>query len=348
MPGLFPALLLVGIYDKTTPLLASDVSKAAAALCSLKEAQEILASRDCALDIKTIRNIVKRFAARARYSQEQGRLEDGNLDLTGKRVVIEIDGGRIRIRKNKKGRKTKKNRKRYYTDWREPKLFIVHITDEVGRMEKSFPPIIDASLHGPKYIFALLSFYLAKMNIAKADSIAFVSDGALWIWKRAKEMFENLGVNLKLIHFVLDFYHAVEHLSELLEMQKWTKDDKKRYLTTYRRKLKKGDIEGFFTFIKSLASASKVSKALKTAINYFVKNKARMAYDKIAALNLPIGSGAVESAIRRVINMRLKGPGIFWLEDTANEMLMLRCYYKAGRWNSLKNMASYRDVVEVS
>ena len=54
---------------------------------------------------------------------------------------------------------------------------------------------------------------------------------------------------------------------------------------------------------------------------------------------MPIGSGAMESSIRRVVNMRLKGAGIFWSEDSANEMLMLRCYYKAGRWDDLMKLA---------
>ena len=65
-----------------------------------------------------------------------------------------------------------------------------------------------------------------------------------------------------------------------------------------------------------------------------------MAYDKLKALKLPIGSGGVESAIRRVINLRLKGPCIFWYRENAEAMLMLRAYYKAGRWNMLKNMAN--------
>ena len=56
-------------------------------------------------------------------------------------------------------------------------------------------------------------------------------------------------------------------------------------------------------------------------------------------MNLPIGSGAIESSIRRVVNLRLKGASIYWNEDTAQEILMLRCYYKAGRWNDVKRLA---------
>ena len=39
---------------------------------------------------------------------------------------------------------------------------------------------------------------------------------------------------------------------------------------------------------------------------------------------LPMGSGAIESAIRRVINLRLKGNSIFWAEENAEGMLQFR------------------------
>lgn len=43
-----------------------------------------------------------------------------------------------------------------------------------------------------------------------------------------------------------------------------------------------------------------------------------------------MGSGAVESAIRRVINLRLKGPSIFWRGPNAERVLHMRAYLKAG------------------
>ncbi|MDM8522916.1 hypothetical protein QUF80_06040 [Desulfococcaceae bacterium HSG8] len=73
---------------------------------------------------------------------------------------------------------------------------------------------------------------------------------------------------------------------------------------------------------------------------YFVRNEQRMVYPAMKALNLPIGSGAVEIAVRRVISLRLKGPCIFWYKENAEKMLMLRSYYKSGRWNCLKQMAN--------
>ena len=81
------------------------------------------------------------------------------------------------------------------------------------------------------------------------------------------------------------------------------------------------------------------SQLLQRELMYFVNNRKRLCYKEVAALKMPIGSGAIESAVRRVINLRLKSPCIFGKEDTAEEMLLLRAYYKSGRWNLLKKMA---------
>jgi hypothetical protein len=42
-------------------------------------------------------------------------------------------------------------------------------------------------------------------------------------------------------------------------------------------------------------------------------------------MKLPIGSGAVESLIRQVIKLRLKGNGKFWLPENAEIILHGRC-----------------------
>ena len=39
-----------------------------------------------------------------------------------------------------------------------------------------------------------------------------------------------------------------------------------------------------------------------------------------------IGSGAIESTVRRVVNLRLKGPSLFWCRAHAEAILLLRSY----------------------
>jgi hypothetical protein len=56
--GFYPALIVLGIFDKCSPRLASEVSKSAAALASIKEAQDMLASRGCELDFKPLETLL--------------------------------------------------------------------------------------------------------------------------------------------------------------------------------------------------------------------------------------------------------------------------------------------------
>ena len=123
--GFYPALLLLGIHHRCTPALASDVAQLSAAMGSLEEAREQLKHQGVKLAVKTISSIAYRFAERARAAQRAGALELGS-EVAGRRVVISTDGGRVRIRKDKRGKKTKKGRRRYHTCWREPKLLIIY------------------------------------------------------------------------------------------------------------------------------------------------------------------------------------------------------------------------------
>jgi hypothetical protein len=58
--GMYAGLVLLGIYDRCTPGLASEVSLLAAMLGSLAEAQDVLAARGVELDTKTVRLIAYR------------------------------------------------------------------------------------------------------------------------------------------------------------------------------------------------------------------------------------------------------------------------------------------------
>ena len=99
--------------------------------------------------------------------------------------------------------------------------------------------------------------------------------------------------------------------------------------------LKQGDIEGVIGELKLLARGRN-AKAVMREIRYFEKNKERMRYNLIKEKKLPIGSGAIESVIRQVVNMRLKNAGTFWLEENAEGFLHLRCYLKSKRWKIIE------------
>src|SRR6266436_5461580 len=221
--GVYAGLVLLGIYDRCTPALASEVSLLAAMLGSLDEAQDVLAARGVELDTKTVRLIAYRYAARARLVQqaENTAFED---TVAGRRVVISSDGGRMRLREIKRGPKTTKGRRRYTGAWREPKVLIVYVVDAEGKREACFAPFIDATLKGPDAVFALLRSYLQRLEITQADQVLFIADGAPWIWKRVPLLVQTNGVAVEQVHELLDFYQAAQqqgdpHASRVLHQE---------------------------------------------------------------------------------------------------------------------------------
>ena len=74
---------------------------------------------------------------------------------------------------------------------------------------------------------------------------------------------------------------------------------------------------------------------MNTAIDYFERHQHRMAYVKLTRRKVPVGSGPVESAIRRVINLRFKAHSTFWATETVADLMHLRAAFKRGRWHEL-------------
>jgi hypothetical protein len=336
--GLYPGLFLLGIHDHCTPLLASEVSAMATILSSFQEARQVLEDRGLKIDIKTICTITHRYAQRAKIAQRDGD-DSFHETVAGCRVVVSTDGGRVRIRKDKRGPKTKKGRTRYSGEWREPKLLIIYTVNEKGELDRTFTPFIDGTMKGPDAIFGLIEYYLKKLNIGKADKMLFIADGARWIWGRVTNLMKSLGLSPAQFYELVDYYHAVEHLAKVAELQnRWKPAEKKRWIKKNRSLLFEGKIDTIIKDIRQMCKG-RGSKKLRTELNYFTKNSVRMCYEKISSLKLPIGSGAIESAVRRVVNLRLKGASIFWHEETVEAMLLLRSYYKAGRWNMVNKLS---------
>jgi hypothetical protein len=341
--GCFPALLLLGICDHCSPSLAGDLASLTALLGSFQETRTLLTQRGICLSVNKLRGVVYHYARRVRLAQPTATMFPGE-SLKGRVVVITTDGGRLRIRKDRKA-KTKKGRKRYSTRWREPKLLMIYTVKPVGgrtQIDKTFAPLIDGTLNGPDALFKLMRYYLEQLKITEADKVLVVADGAKWIWKRAEGMLRGLKVAPEKIHQAVDFYHAMQHLGKAADLAGCFNDkQKKKWLKTQSKRLLCGETEKVVAELEALA-AKHPSKKMTAEVGYFVRHgreEKRMEYATLAKLGLPLGSGAVESAVRRVINLRLKGAGIFWHKHNAEAMLLLRSFAKAGRLQHLHALA---------
>lgn len=337
--GLYPTLVVLGLFAHCTPALASDVARQVVSSSSYDEAQSALARRGVVMDEKKVRRIVLAVGKEAVENRErmitqalQGKLQVG--EWKGKRVVIAVDGGRLRTRVPKKrGRIPKgKKRRRFEAVWREPKIMVAYVIDEDGKRERSYPVVLDGTLENADAVFRLMVGYLKMMGADKASELTIIGDGARWIWNRIDELVRAVGIDAKRVTAVVDFYHAVEHLQDVVDLRKgWSRRQRKLWLNKHRKLLREGKVEQVTAAIKTLCKGRR-SKKMRTELNYFINNAERMRYKKFESRNIPIGSGAVESAVRRVVNLRMKGNSIFWLEENGESFLHLRCAYKADRW----------------
>ena len=105
-------------------------------------ADQILKQEGVKLGPNKIRGLVSEIG-KCELSDRVDRLLDDETScpLENQRVLIAVDGGRLRQRKNKRGPIPAGNKQHgFHSDWIEPKLFTIHLLDDEGNIIKRFLP----------------------------------------------------------------------------------------------------------------------------------------------------------------------------------------------------------------
>lgn len=55
---------------------------------------------------------------------------------------------------------------------------MIYATDEHGKLDPEFPPIIDGSLGSCDQLFRVMLSYLKALNVTAASKVLFIADGA--------------------------------------------------------------------------------------------------------------------------------------------------------------------------
>lgn len=134
---------------------------------------------------------------------------------------------------------------------------------------------------------------------------------------------------------ILDFWHASEYLTKLakvLHAQDEAKSVEQK--ERWQRLLKE---EGGTTMIAVLENfpwperLPGLKEMREEVLGYFRNQAHRMDYPTYEANGWYIGSGAVESGCKTVVNQRLKGAGMRWGERGAHELCHVRALYRSER-----------------
>ena len=311
-----------------------------ALLPSIELAREELRSQGPRLDAKAVHRMARQLGAEVLTARTRDllRYRDGRLpagqEMAGQHVVAQVDGGRVRIRTQVETTKRRgvRRRRKIRIEWREPKLLVVYLSDRKGRMLKGTRPWIDGTMAGPDHLMELLAFHLHRLGAARARAVSFVSDGAPWVWSRLDWVIGRAGLDPRRTERVLDFYHAAHHVSLALQALGPPEAERAATYRTLRHQLRAGRSREVVAALRRMAQAQPFDSGVWAEIEYLDKHEAHLRYDWFVYRGHPLGSGAIESAIRRVINLRLKGNGIYWRAENAEAMLVLRAAALTGRW----------------
>lgn len=370
VPGLHIELAPFGFGKGCSPALESRVARQAALCPSLQMAQQELGRSGLKMDVKAVRRIAQQCGEGLLVlrREELLRWREGTLpsgtELKGQRVTVQIDGGRTKIRgnlraaspaaeatnsdglpiENAPGRSQKRPKQTFDAEWREPKLVTIFVHDEQGRMAKRSQATVEGTFLGPDAVCELIAMHLHRLGAAGAASITFVADGAIWIWDRLPTIVRLAKLEGVTVHEVLDCSHAVHHISLALAAMGQSEEHRMPLYREHRTLLRNGQWRRVVEELTELAEDDPDNEKVQTEIAYLRKHgeAGRLKYPHFRSLGLPIGSGAIESSIRRVINLRLKGNGIFWREENAEAMLQVRSQVITDRWDErLKKMRQH-------
>jgi hypothetical protein len=342
--GLYPELAAYRIGEGCSPNVQAEVGRQVG-LMPIEQARAELARRGLKLDEKAVRRIAEELGAQmlATRTRDLIRFRAGELpvgtEFAGKRVAVEIDGGRVRVRTViKKVRVSgKRKRKPFRVEWREPKVVILFETDKKGRMVKGSRPVIDGTLQGPDVLIELVAFHLHRLGATGALVVTFAADGAPWIWARLDWVIAQVKLDQIRVVEVLDWCHAVHHLSLALATLGLTEDRRAAEYSRLRVLLKAGQSTLVIAALEAMTVGQPEDSAVWRELGYLSRHEAagRLRYKSFRCRGVPLGSGAIESTIRRVINLRLKGTSIFWTEENAEAVFQLRAAVVSGRWEEI-------------
>lgn len=163
------------------------------------------------------------------------------------------------------------------------------------------------------------------------ERLVFITDGAVWLRNWIEDSFPG-AVS------ILDFYHATEYLYEFSNGFFKDKTAGQQWAQEQKELLLESRVAEVIANIDKLTGPN--SNAAKKLTAYYQANAARMDYKKYRQIGCGlIGSGAIESAHRTVVQKRMKQAGQRWSISGARHMLTLRVLNKNQQWNKIIQLA---------
>lgn len=165
--------------------------------------------------------------------------------------------------------------------------------------------------------------------------VVFLADGDRKLWKLQQRYFPKAEA-------CIDWCHVAEKIWSIGEtLYAEGSDELSAWVSAQTADLRSGHPHRVVRRLQQLAATLPRSgpgtkgrrERMAKGIRYLKNNIERMPYAKLRRDGLPVGSGAIEGAIRQLVRLRLDGPGMRWSPARAEHILQLRCVVLNGQWD---------------
>jgi hypothetical protein len=224
---------------------------------------------------------------------------------------------------------------RYRDGWHEVKLGVVGGQVDGGLQAVSYVGAREAPADfGPRLLaeaarrgaLDVVGWEGTGQSLATLRRVIVLGDGAPWIWNLAAEHF---GERVEIV----DFYHAAQHawaIAHALFGEGTVLAARWAHFATLA--LEYAGATSLLTLLEATTAATPEAAAvLQRERQYFRTHAARMDYPAYRAQGLPLGSGAVESAGKHLVQLRMKRAGARWSDEGGKDVLAVRCRLVSNR-----------------
>jgi len=218
--------------------------------------------------------------------------------------------------------------------WRENKLVMAFTKKDMLKLSKDTNLITKKEYSS--YIGSSENFKKFVLDVAiraganEIKKIVILSDGATWIRNMCKELFPDAIQILDKFHLAENIFEYAKYLykNEESEYTKWAK--------IMIDKIDKGNIEVALKMIPEIKG--KLPKGVVNLKGYITNNIDKINYKKYKDEGLFVGSGAIESGNKTVVQRRLKQAGMRWSVEGAQKILSLRAKWESNLWKEVTDL----------
>ena len=177
-----------------------------------------------------------------------------------------------------------------------------------------------------------------RRGMGQSQRTVFLGDGAAWVWEIGR-------INFPHAIAILDYFHAREHLTELVDaILGPASPSAPRRVESWEDWLWEGQVDRILRATRRhLHRHGAVDpQEAQTQLAYFEKNRSRMRYGRFRSQGFFIGSGVVEAGCKTVVGQRAKQSGMRWSETGVLSVLHTRCALLGGQFDQCWEHARFR------